>query len=142
MKIVDLEMTDPKLTESKFIHNSRDGSSSMDEGTTMNETGNGMLESSSESITIRAYGRLKQDIISGKLMPSQKLKIENLRRVYDTGSSPIREALSLLTSDHLVERIDQRGFRVAPVSEGEFAELLKTRIWLESIALQQSILLG
>ena len=142
MKIVDLEMTDPKLTESKFIHNSRDGSSSMDEDTTMNETGNGMLESSSESITIRAYGRLKQDIISGKLMPSQKLKIENLRRVYDTGSSPIREALSLLTSDHLVERIDQRGFRVAPVSEGEFAELLKTRIWLESIALQQSILLG
>ena len=142
MKIANLETTDLKLMESKFTHNRRDGPSSMDAGTTMNETENAMLESSSESITIRAYGRLKQDIISGKLAPSQKLKIENLRRVYDVGSSPIREALSLLTSDHLVERIDQRGFKVAPVSEGEFAELLKTRCWLESIALQQSILLG
>ena len=34
-------------------------------------------------------------------------------------------------SDHLVERLDQRGFRVAHVSEANFAELLKTRAWLE-----------
>lgn len=80
MKIANLETTDPKLMESKFTDNRRDGPSSMDAGTTMNETENAMLESSSESITIRAYGRLKQDIISGKLAPSQKLKIENLRR--------------------------------------------------------------
>jgi DNA-binding GntR family transcriptional regulator len=93
----------------------------------------------SESMTSRAYSKIKHDIISGTLTPGQKLKIETLRKDYDVGTSPIREALSLLTSDHFVERIDQRGFRVAPVSETEFEELLKTRCWLEERAIRESI---
>lgn len=92
-----------------------------------------------ESMTRRAYMQLKQDIIAGRLPPGLKLKIELLRRQYDMGASPIREALSLLTSDFLVERLDQRGFRVAKVSEAEFFELLKTRCWLEERALRESI---
>ena len=95
-----------------------------------------------ESMTSRAYARLRSDIISGKLQPGRKLKIEELRRAYDVGTSPIREALSLLTSDHFVERIDQRGFRVAEVSDAEFSELLKTRCWLEDRALRESIANG
>ena len=110
----------------------------------LNETGSAALSdtSSPESLTRRAYLQLKQDIISGRLKPGRKLKIEELRRQYDIGTSPIREALSLLTSDHLVERWDQRGFRVANVSEEEFSELLKTRCWLEERALRESIANG
>ena len=74
----------------------------------------------SSSITSQAYSRLRSDIMSGVLTPGKKLKIEELRSLYDFGSSPIREALSMLTSDLFVERIDQRGFRVADVSEKEF----------------------
>ncbi len=96
-------------------------------------------EASSTSMTSRAYGKLRADIMSGTLQPGRKLKIEELRASYDLGTSPIREALSLLTSDHFVERIDQRGFRVAKVSAEEFEELLKTRCWLEERALQESI---
>lgn len=92
-----------------------------------------------ESMTSRAYSRLRQDIISGTLKPGQKLKIEELRVQYDVGTSPIREALSLLTSDQFVERLDQRGFKVASVSVQEFDELLKTRCWLEEMALRESI---
>lgn len=94
------------------------------------------------SMTSRAYARLRADIIAGVLIPGQKLKIEELRQLYDVGTSPIREALSLLTSDHFVERIDQRGFRVATVSSKEFDELLKTRCWLEERALRESIAHG
>ncbi len=93
----------------------------------------------SGSITSRAYAWLKQDIISVRLGPGRKLKIEELRQEYDAGTSPIREALSLLTSDHFVERIDQRGFRVSKVSAGEYQELLKTRCWLEERAIRESV---
>ena len=89
-----------------------------------------------ESITSRAYAQLRSDIMSGRLEPGRKLKIEELRKLYDVGTSPIREALSLLTSDKFVERIDQRGFRVATVSLSDFDELLKTRCWLEERALR------
>ena len=94
------------------------------------------------SLTSRTYRQMKRDIISGKLAPGRKLKIEELRKAYDTGTSPIREALSLLTSDHLVERLEQRGFRVSAVSAGEFEELLNTRCWLEERALRESIAHG
>lgn len=97
---------------------------------------------SGSSLTAQAHAKLHADIISGALQPGQKLKIEDLRERYGLGSSPIREALSLLTSDHLVERLDQRGFRVVEISIAEFEELMKTRIWLEEKGLRESITQG
>jgi DNA-binding GntR family transcriptional regulator len=76
------------------------------------------------------------------LEPGRKLKIDELRQLYGYGGSPIREALSLLTSDGLVARLEQRGFNVADVSREEFSELLKTRCWLEERALRESIAHG
>jgi len=92
-----------------------------------------------ESITQRVYLTLRRDILSGKLQPGVKLKVEQLRKDYGVGTSPLREAMSLLTSDFLVERIDQKGFRVSEVSHVEYDELLKTRCWLEERALRESI---
>lgn len=99
-------------------------------------------DSPSLSLTSQIYQRIRSDIIVGALEPGLKLKIEELRQSYGTGASPVREALSLLTSDRLVERFDQRGFRVAHVSAEAFNELLKTRCWLEDRALRESIAHG
>ncbi len=96
-------------------------------------------ETRSGSITTQIYGRVRADVLAGVLEPGQKLKIDELRQIYGSGSSPIREALSLLTSDGLVERVDQRGFRVSFVSAEGFEELLVTRCWLEERALSESI---
>ncbi len=95
--------------------------------------------SGSASATQRAYGRLRDLIVTGELKPGEKLKIDGLRQRLATGASPIREALSLLTSDNLVERFDQRGFRAANVSENNFREILTLRCSLEDMALRQSI---
>lgn len=94
------------------------------------------------STTSRVHDRLRQMIITGEIRPGQKLKVEELRVKLGAGASPIREALSLLTSAYLVNRIDQRGFRAAEVSANEFRELLTTRCWLEERALRESIAAG
>lgn len=91
------------------------------------------------SATNRAYRMLRTMIVAGDLRPGEKLKIDGLRKRLDTGASPIREALSLLTSDNLVERIDQRGFRTAEVSTANFNEILNLRCVLEDLALRESI---
>ena len=96
----------------------------------------------SQSRTSQVYSTMRSDIITGILRPGQKLKIEELTRRYDIGSSPIREALSLLTSDTLVTRNDQRGFRVVEVSIEEFDELLKTRVMVEQLALKDAMANG
>lgn len=91
------------------------------------------------STTQRAYLAMRRLIVIGELAPGEKLKIDGLRERLGMGASPIREALSLLTSDNLVERIDQRGFRAAPVSQKNFEEILTLRCTLEDMALRQSI---
>jgi len=93
----------------------------------------------SVSTTQRVLEDLRELIIRGKLAPGEKLKIETLKPLLDSGASPIREALSLLTSDQLVERLDQRGFRVAPASAAHFREILTLRCQLDIIGLKSSI---
>jgi DNA-binding GntR family transcriptional regulator len=85
------------------------------------------------------YDRLRYDILSGALPPDEKLRTEALRDRYGVGNSPLREALNRLSADGLVTREDQKGFRVATVSRADLEELVKTRCWLEEIALRQSI---
>lgn len=91
------------------------------------------------SATRAAYLSIREMILVGDLPAGQKLKIEQLRGLLNMGASPVREALSLLTSDMLVERIDQRGFRAAPASLANFDEILTLRSALEDMALRQSI---
>jgi len=91
------------------------------------------------STTQRCYLQLRELILTGTIKPEEKLKVENLRDRLNAGTAPIREALSLLTSDQLVERIDQRGFRTAPVSQAQFIEVLRLRCSLEDMALRDSI---
>ena len=100
------------------------------------------VASSGASITAQLFDRLRDDILNGVLQPGQKLKIETLREHYAVGASPVREALSMLTSEGLVQRLDQRGFRVSEISVTAFEELLQTRCWLEDRALRESIASG
>jgi DNA-binding GntR family transcriptional regulator len=94
------------------------------------------------SRTSDIYDRIRDDIICGRLAPGLKLKIDRLRDDYGVGATPIREALSLLTADGLVERLEQRGFRVAEMSDAEFGELLALRCWVEERAIRQAIATG
>ena len=78
-------------------------------------------------------------LLTGGLAPGEKLKIDRLRKVLDVGASPIREALSLLVSDQLVVRHEQRGFQAAEAGRENFDEILDLRSALESKALRQSM---
>ena len=97
------------------------------------------LQTATPSSTQKAYMDLRQAIITGRIPPGERLKIEALKDALSTGTSPVREALSLLTSDQLVDRIDQRGFRAARVSREQFREILNLRIRLEDMALRESL---
>jgi DNA-binding GntR family transcriptional regulator len=99
-------------------------------------------EKSAGSLTSQVYARLRTAILTGVLKPGQKLRIDEFKEQHDVSASAVREALSLLKADFLVDRVDQRGFFVAPVSRLNFEELLNTRCWLEERALRESIARG
>jgi DNA-binding GntR family transcriptional regulator len=93
--------------------------------------------SSTQASTV--YDRLREDLLSGRLEPGRKLQMRFLTEMYQTGQTPLREALNRLTADGLVECREQRGFYVASISRNELVELTKTRCWVESLALRESM---
>ena len=49
------------------------------------------LGGETKTLTSLVYARLREDILSGRLEPGRKLKIEDLREEYEVGASPLRE---------------------------------------------------
>jgi DNA-binding GntR family transcriptional regulator len=90
----------------------------------------------------RAYLGLRRDIVCGKLVPGDRLRVEHLKDQYEVGAATLREALSLLLSDALVTAEGQRGFRVAPISLADLEDVTNTRVLIETEALRQSIRRG
>jgi GntR family carbon starvation induced transcriptional regulator len=85
------------------------------------------------------YNLLRQDLLHGTFSPGEKLTMVALSNRYAMGVSTVREALSRLSSEGLVERIDQKGFRVASLEWSELPILVETRCQLEGLALRDSI---
>jgi DNA-binding GntR family transcriptional regulator len=91
------------------------------------------------TLTKSVYEQLKTALLNGQLRPGEKLGAELLRKRFNTGSSPVREALNRLLSEGLVVLEEQKGFRVAPVSRKELSELVMARCWIDGIAVTESI---
>src|ERR1700710_3118634 len=98
-----------------------------------------VAQTSAPTQASNVYDRLREDLLSGLLPPTRKLQMRFLTETYATGQTPLREALNRLTAEGLVECREQRGFYVSGISEEELVELTKTRCWVESLALRESI---
>src|SRR5216684_2503910 len=91
------------------------------------------------SLTSAVQERLRADILATRLLPGQKLHIAGLAKQFSVSLAAVREALSRLVADGLVQASDQRGFRVSPVSSADLEDVTRTRIDIESLALRRSI---
>lgn len=95
------------------------------------------------TISSTTLARLRREILNGQIPPGERLNLDQLRAAYNVSLSPLREALSRLTSEGLVfQAEDQRGFQVAPVSQDNLTEVTALRRTLEVMALRESIRYG
>ena len=100
------------------------------------------IENANLSRAESAYAILQNAILKGLLNPGQKLDFETLQTEMGYSSGTIREALTQLKSDGLVQNEVRRGFTVAEVSLKEFLEITELRCILEPLALTKSIEAG
>ena len=95
-----------------------------------------------KSLTATVANALQRDLVDGRYMPGQKLPIVQLAKSYGVSPGAVREALSRLISEGLVEFNEQRGFRAAPVSQAALEDITRTRIMIDVYALREAIRLG
>jgi DNA-binding GntR family transcriptional regulator len=91
------------------------------------------------SLTAAVYERVRRDIITNRLAQGEKLLLAALQEQYHVSLSVIREALSRLVADGLVVAEAQRGFRVSVISRKDLLDVMRTRIGIESMAIEQAI---
>lgn len=77
-------------------------------------------------------------LADGRLPPGQRLEEERLSRALGVSRTPLREALTSLASDGLVEAIPRRGFRVPKLSAERVRNLHPILGALEGLAVRLS----
>lgn len=99
-------------------------------------------ESTGGTLASSLTAQLREAILEGRMAPGSKLNIDELRAAFGVSLSPLREALSRLGAEGFVTVEEQRGYRVAPVSEANCREVIRLRSEFEVLALTESIRLG
>lgn len=101
-----------------------------------------MVLEQAATLTEQAEASLEAAIVRGELGPEEKLRIAEIAERLGVSATPMREALSRLVSRGLVIAVGQRGFRVAPVSAEDLADITRTRVALENAAIRRSMRAG
>lgn len=84
------------------------------------------------SLKEEIFSVLHQKIIAGKVRSGEWLRQEDIATQLGVSMTPVREALDLLVSVGLAERVPYRGVRVPQPSAEEIAEAYAIRLLLES----------
>lgn len=91
-----------------------------------------------ESLRLKIYQSIRDDITYGKLSPGERLIESKLAQEFKASRSPIREALRQLGSEGLIMFGENRGITVSKLSIQEVAEIYSLRCLLESYAARLS----
>lgn len=89
--------------------------------------------------TDRAYQALRAAIVRCEYEPGARLRVDELTEKLSVSSSPLREALSRLAGQGLVQALENRGFRVAPLSLEGLVDLTRVRLLIECEALRDAM---
>ena len=101
-----------------------------------------MPRAASQSLTQTAYENLRADLLACRFEPGKHLRIADLCARLSVSQGIVREALSRLTSEGLIEALPQRGFKVVQLSATDLLHLTSALCEIESVCLKRSIAIG
>jgi DNA-binding GntR family transcriptional regulator len=87
-----------------------------------------------KSLKEEVFDLLHQRIVEGKYLPGDWLRQEEISTQTGVSQTPVREALDLLVSVGLAERVPYRGVRVPELTTDEIIDAYTLRLILESTA--------
>ena len=77
------------------------------------------------------YELIRDDIISGRLVANQRLKVAELAERHGTSTNPVREALQQLRGEGFVVMSPNRGARVRPMDEEFIRDIYEIEMLIE-----------
>jgi DNA-binding GntR family transcriptional regulator len=81
---------------------------------------------------------LRERLISGALVPGEKLSLRTVAAQIGTSVQPVREAVARLVAEHAFEVLPNRAVRVPVLDVERFAELTTIRLAIEGLAAERA----
>ncbi|MAO54864.1 MAG: hypothetical protein CMM61_04110 [Rhodospirillaceae bacterium] len=79
----------------------------------------------------RIAAELRRDIVTAEIGPDEAIRQSHVAERFGVSQAPVREALSLLASEHLVVYATNRGVRTTAFDRAEVREIMDLRLTLE-----------
>ena len=98
-----------------------------------------MSRSGAPTRTERVYAELRADILAGRQRPGSRLPFAELTDRYEASTGVVREALTRLAAEGLVDSEPQYGFRVVPLTVADLQHLTDARAAIETLALGEAV---
>jgi len=90
-------------------------------------------------LTQQVYNVLRENIITRKYLPGDKLDIHKIAEKFGVSRSPVKDAINQLVHEGLIEILPRKGTYVTKLNFGDFVEVLDARLMIEKWAVQQVI---
>ena len=88
------------------------------------------IAASTES-TDQLYSAIREDIVSGRLKPNQRIVVTELAILHGSSTTPVREVLQILRGEGFVIFTCNRGARVRPIDRDFIRDIHEIRVLIE-----------
>lgn len=100
------------------------------------------MERKAKTRVLEVHSAVRQDILTGRLLPGEKISPSVMAQRYGVSLSVAREALTRLGEQGMVVSLPQQGFQVMPLSREDLIDLTSTRLDIETLAVRRSVQRG
>jgi DNA-binding GntR family transcriptional regulator len=98
-----------------------------------------MAEEKPISLAENAYIRIRHEILLGKLLPGAVVSERELASRFEMSKTPIREAITQVCREGLMQRLPGRGYLVSPITIKEIHDLFDMRVIIEQATIRKFI---
>ncbi len=91
-----------------------------------------------ETLGTRVYNELRDFLMTGGVQPGEKVTLRQLTSAFGTSLMPVREAVQRLGAEGALELLPNRAIRVPLMTKSRVAEILRIRLALEGMAVEEA----
>jgi GntR family transcriptional regulator, carbon starvation induced regulator len=101
-----------------------------------------MRQRQGRSLTEDVYAELRQAVLHGQIAPGTRLHLGELAEANEVSLGVVREAVTRLASEGLLEATPQTGFRTRNLSQEHLSDLTWARCEIEALTVRESVTYG
>lgn len=91
-----------------------------------------------QPLAAHVYDVISEDIVAGRMAPGTPLGQVQLASRFEVSRTPVRDALTQLTTDGLVRLVPTKGYFVNDLSRDDVSDVFAVRFALESLAFREA----